>query len=78
VLCDDGAAVKPSPVLEAGEIKEKVAEETVKESGGDGGESNSPLQAHNLPVLLVRLLDQLSILGETAGQIKGAINGGTF
>ena len=35
-------AVKPSPVLEAGESQENVAVETVKESGGDGGESNSP------------------------------------
>jgi len=66
-------AVKPSPVLEAGESKENIAVETVKESGGDGGESNSPFQAYNLPGLIVRLLDQLSTLGETAGQIKKAM-----
>jgi len=47
-------------------------------SGGDGGESNSPFQAYNLPGLLVRLLDQLSTLGETAGQIKRAFKDGTF
>jgi integrase len=35
-------AFKPSPVSEAGESQENVAVETVKESGGDGGELNSP------------------------------------
>ena len=35
-------AVKPSPVSEAGDSQENAAVETVKESGGDGGESNSP------------------------------------
>jgi integrase len=35
-------AVEPSPISEAGEIKENTAVETVKGSGGDGGELNSP------------------------------------
>jgi hypothetical protein len=71
-------AFKPSPVSEAGETQDNVAVETVKESGGDGGESNSPFQASHLPDLLVRLLDQLSAIGETAGQIKRAMKDGAF
>ncbi len=35
-------ATKLSPVSQAGEAKANTAVETVKESGGDGGESNSP------------------------------------
>ena len=69
---------KLSPVSQAGEIQVNTAVETVKESGGDGGESNSPFQAYNLSGLLVRLLDQLSTLGETAGQIKRTFEDGIF
>jgi hypothetical protein len=35
-------AVITSPVSQAGEVKPNTAVETVKEPGGDGGESNSP------------------------------------
>ena len=35
-------AIKPSPVLEAGESEENITVETVKDTGGDGGELNSP------------------------------------
>jgi len=43
--------------------------------GGDWVESNFPFQAYELPGLLVRLLERLSILGETAGQreLKAAL-----
>jgi hypothetical protein len=64
--------------LEAGESPANVAVETFKDRGGDGGELNSPSQAYILPALLVRLLDQLSNLGDTAGQIKRALNNGIF
>jgi hypothetical protein len=36
----------------------------------DGGGSNSPSRPDNLPGLVVRLLDQLTALGEIAAQIK--------
>jgi hypothetical protein len=71
-------ALKPSPVPETGEDRIDTAVETVKGSGGDGGELNSPFQDYNFSGLVARLLDQLSNLGETAGQIKRAFKDGTF
>jgi hypothetical protein len=71
-------AVSPSPVSEVEEGQENVAVETFKMSGGDGGELNSPSNNGNLPGLLLLLLDQLSMLGETADQIKKAIKDGTL
>jgi hypothetical protein len=39
------------------------------------GELNSPFQVFILPSLLVRLLDQLTTLGETAALIKESFKG---
>jgi hypothetical protein len=55
------------------ESKENTAVEIVKESGGDGGELNSPPQSCHIPSLLIQLLDQLTAMGETAAQMKKAI-----
>jgi hypothetical protein len=41
-------------------------------------ELNSPSEGCNLPGLLVRLLDQLTNLGETAAQIKKALKTKSF
>ena len=44
----------------------------------EAAESRTPQPRCNLPVLLVRLLDQLATLGETAAQIKKAFKEGTL